>query len=133
MGALGVQNVILAGQVSIEEKVALLQRCRGLVLPSYLRSEAFGMVLVEAAMFGKPMVSCEIGTGTSFVNADGKTGFVVEPGSPGALAEAMNRLLADEVFAFHMGRAARARYERLFSSEALGREYAALYNEVAKS
>jgi glycosyltransferase involved in cell wall biosynthesis len=133
VGALGVRNVIFAGQVSVGEKVALLQRCRGLVLPSHLRSEAFGMVLVEAAMFGKPMISCEIGTGTSFVNVGGETGFVVEPGSPDALADAMNRLLADEVLALRMGQAARARYETLFSGEALGREYAALYHEVAKS
>ncbi|MCC4117942.1 glycosyltransferase [Aromatoleum toluclasticum] len=128
---LGVRNVVLAGQVSVEEKVALLRYCRALVLPSHLRSEAFGMVLVEAAMLGVPMISCEIGTGTTFVNADGETGFVVERAKPAALADAMNRLLADEALAVRMGLAARERYERLFSGEALGREYAALYREVA--
>jgi rhamnosyl/mannosyltransferase len=128
---LGTRNVIFAGQVSVEEKVALLRRCCALVLPSHLRSEAFGMVLVEAAMYGKPMISCEIGTGSSFVNKDEETGFVVAPESPNALADAMNRLLADEALAERMGLAARARYERLFSREALGREYAALYREVA--
>ncbi|WP_287365279.1 glycosyltransferase [Thauera sp.] len=130
---LGVRNVILVGQVSVEEKVGLLQRCRALVLPSHLRSEAFGMVLVEAAMFGKPMISCEIGTGTSFVNANGETGFVVAPENPGALTEAMNRLLEDDALATRMGLAARARFERLFSGEALGREYARLYGEVASN
>lgn len=127
----GANNVVFAGQVSDEEKVALLQHCKALVLPSHLRSEAFGMVLVEAAMFGKPLISCEIGTGTSFVNADGETGFVVEPGNPDALADAMNRLLTDDALATRMGLAARARYEQLFSGEALGREYARLYREVA--
>lgn len=128
---LGVRNAIFAGQVSVEEKVALLRHCRALVLPSHLRSEAFGMVLVEAAMSGKPMISCEIGTGTSFVNADGESGLVVEPEKPAALADAMNRLLADEALATRMGLAARGRYEQLFSGDALGREYAALYREVA--
>lgn len=127
----GAANVVFAGQVSDAEKVALLERCRALVLPSHLRSEAYGMVLVEAAMFGRPMISCEIGTGTSFVNADGETGFVVEPENPGALANAMNRLLDDDVLAAQMGGAARARYERLFSGEALGREYAKLFREVS--
>lgn len=131
VGTLGVRNVVLAGQVSVEEKLALLRRCRALVLPSHLRSEAFGMVLVEAAMSRKPMISCEIGTGTSFVNADGETGLVVAPAKPAALADAMNRLLADEALAARMGLAARERYERLFSGAALGREYAALYREVA--
>ena len=124
-------NVVFAGQVSDEEKVALLKRCRALVLPSHLRSEAYGMVLVEAAMFGRPQVSCEIGTGTSFVNAHEETGLVVAPEDPVALAGAMNALLADEALADRMGAAARVRYERLFSGEALGKAYAALYRDVA--
>lgn len=130
--AIGADNVIFAGQVSDEEKTALLQHCRALVLPSHLRSEAYGMVLVEAAMFRKPMVSCEIGTGTSYVNADNETGFVVPPEQPAALAHAMNRLLIDERLADRMGRDARSRYERLFSGHALGRGYAELFQEVAK-
>jgi len=127
---LGLTNVVFAGQVTDAEKVALLKRCRALALPSHLRSEAYGMVLVEAAMFGKPMISCEIGTGTSFVNVDGETGIVVPPESPAELARAMNRLIADEALAQRYGRAARLRYERMFSGEALGRAYAALYQDV---
>ncbi len=127
---LGVTNVIFAGQVSDAGKRALLSSCRGLVLPSHLRSEAFGMVLVEAAMYGKPMVSCEIGTGTSYVNEDGVTGWVVPPESPQALAGAIARLAADDAQAQAMGRAARARYERYFSGEALGRAYSDLYRSV---
>ena len=130
---LGVSNVVFAGQVSDAEKVALIEHCRALVLPSHLRSEAYGMVLVEAAMHSKPMVSCEIGTGTSFVNSDRETGFVVEPNQPDALAKAMLALRQDAALATRLGAAARARYENLFSGEALGREYAALFHEVAKS
>jgi rhamnosyl/mannosyltransferase len=129
---LGATNVIFAGQVTDAEKLALLQRCRALVLPSHLRSEAYGMVLVEAAMFGKPMISCEIGTGTSFVNADGETGFVVTPEDPAALAVAMNSLLEDDELSERFGHAARQRYERKFSGEVLGKSYAALYQEVVR-
>lgn len=128
---LALNNVVFAGQVSDAEKVALLQACQALVLPSHLRSEAYGMVLVEAAMFGKPLISCEIGTGTSFVNANEQTGFVVAPESPEALSEAMQTLIKDEQLAEVMGRAARDRYERLFSGPALGRAYAELFREVA--
>ncbi len=127
---LGVTNVIFAGQVSDEEKVALLKHCRALVLPSHLRSEAYGMVLVEAAMFSKPMISCEIGTGTSYINADGETGIVVPPENPIELAQAMNRLIEEELLAKVYGQAARQRYERLFSGEALGQSYATLFHEV---
>lgn len=127
---LGLQDVVFAGQVSDAEKVTLLQYCRAFVLPSHLRSEAYGMVLVEAAMFGKPMVSCEIGTGTSYVNLADETGFVVPPENPRALAEAMNRLLVDADLARKFGLAARLRYEKLFSGQALGKAYAQLYQDV---
>ena len=127
----GVSNVIFAGQISNAEKVALLRRCRALVLPSHLRSEAYGMVLVEASMFGRPLVSCEIGTGTSFVNAHEETGLVVPPGDPEALHQAMRTLLAEEWLAGQWGTAARRRYESLFSGPALGRAYSALFQELA--
>ena len=124
-------NVLFAGQVSDEEKVALLKHCRATVLPSHLRSEAYGMVLVEASIFGRPLVSCEIGTGTSFVNAHGESGLVVPPENPMALAVALNAILYDSNLAESLGRGARARYERLFSGPALGRAYADLFREVA--
>jgi rhamnosyl/mannosyltransferase len=127
---LGAANVVFAGQISDQEKVALLQRCRALALPSHLRSEAYGMVLVEAAMSGRPMISCEIGTGTSFVNTHEVSGFVAPPENPAALADAMNTLLSDEALARRMGQAARQRYEQLFSGPMLGKAYADLYREV---
>lgn len=129
--ALGLKNVIFAGQVSDHEKIALLRRCRALVLPSHLRSEAYGMVLVEAAMHARPMISCEIGTGTSFVNAHQETGLVVPPERAEALADAMRALEEDEALADTMGKAARTRYERLFSGPALGRAYAEIFREAA--
>jgi rhamnosyl/mannosyltransferase len=122
-------EIVFAGKVSDKEKISLLKRCRAFILPSHLRSEAFGMVLIEAAMFGKPMISCEIGSGTSFVNAHAETGFVVPPASPHALANAMRALLDDDALAIKMGKAARARYERLFSGPALGKAYAALFSQ----
>ena len=88
------------------------------------------MVLVEASMFGKPMVSCEIGTGTSFINKDGLTGYVVPPESPVRLADAINALLEDESLASKMGAAARSSYEEMFSGEALGEAYSNLYSEI---
>ncbi|PTB21165.1 glycosyl transferase [Trinickia symbiotica] len=124
-------NVVFAGQVTHEEKVALLTGCRAMVLPSHLRSEAFGMVLVEAEMFGKPIVCCEVGTGTSYVNKDGVTGFVVKPEDPDELARAMGALLTDSALAARMGHAARQRYEAMFSGAALGRAYSELYRNAA--
>lgn len=126
-------NVCFAGRVSEAEKAALLRACRAVVLPSHLRSEAFGMVLVEGALCGKPLVSCEIGTGTTYVNVAGETELVVPPQDAAALRAALARLLADEALARQMGAAARRRYERLFCGAAMGAAYAALYGEASPS
>ncbi|MCC6068776.1 glycosyltransferase [Ferrovum sp. PN-J185] len=125
-----IHNVIFANYVTEEDKDFLYDNCSVFVLPSYLRSEAFGMVLVEAAMFGKPMVSCEIGTGTSYINEDKRTGFVVEPNNHERLAQAINHILDNKDIAEKMGIEARKRYEALFASDKLGQSYSNLYEQV---
>jgi len=122
--------VAFLGHVSDAEKMALLRDCGALVLASHLRSEAFGMVLVEAAMSARPMISCEIGTGTSFVNLHGTTGLVVPPQDSVALAQAMCTLDQDVAMRERFGVAARQRYDALFAGEALGQAYATLYHTV---
>lgn len=129
--ALGISNVIFAGQVSEGEKISLIKRCRALVLPSHLRSEAYGMVLVEAAMCGRPLISCEIGTGTSYINAHDVTGLVVPPEDSRSLSIAMKRLLEREDVATAFGLSARRRYEELFTGKAMGKAYASLFQEVS--
>ncbi|AZO48400.1 MAG: glycosyltransferase [Mesorhizobium sp.] len=123
-------NVIFLGEVSEPRKMALLNNCLGFVFPSNQRSEAYGLSLVEAAMRGKPMVSCEIGTGTSYVNEAGTTGLVVPPSDPAGLAEAINRLIASPTEAASWGRAARDRYVRLFTADRMGKSYAELYRQL---
>lgn len=130
---LGLRNVRLLGHVGDEDKMALLQLARGFVFPSHLRSEAFGMSLVEAAMAGKPLISCEIGTGTSHVNADRQTGWVVPPSDAPALRAAMQRLLDHPEQAAALGQAARARFERLFTAECMARSYHQLYQQLIEN
>jgi len=125
--ALGLNNVVFAGQVSEQDKHTLLRNCTALTLPSHLRSEAFGMVLLEAAMHSRPLISCEIGTGTSFVNQNGETGFVVPPEDPLRLAEAINTLLDQPDLADRMGQNARRRYETHFTPEIMASAYTTLY------
>jgi rhamnosyl/mannosyltransferase len=129
----GLSHVSFVGGVTDEDKMSLLQLSRAFVFPSHLRSEAFGMSLLEAAMSSRPMVCCEIGTGTSYINADGVTGFVVPPEDPVALRTAMDTLLDDSDLAARMGAAARERLDQLFSARAMAREYHQLYREVTRS
>ena len=124
-------NVHFVGGVTDEEKIALLDLSLALVFPSPLRSEAFGLSLVEAAMRGKPMISCEIGTGTSFVNLDGETGYVVPPNDAAALADAMRKIASDRTSAAEFGLAARRRFENVLTAETMAGSYADLYRRLA--
>jgi rhamnosyl/mannosyltransferase len=115
------------GDVTEGEKVALFTLARAIVLPSWQRSEAFGVALLEGAMLSKPMISTELGTGTSYVNVDGQTGYVVPVGDPKALADAMQTLHDDLSLATQMGLTARARWEKFFTGSEMGRSYANMY------
>jgi rhamnosyl/mannosyltransferase len=128
---LGLHNVIFAGAVDEEDKIALLQLCYAMVFPSHLRSEAFGISLLEGAMFGKPMISSEIGTGTSYINIDQDTGLVVPPSDPVAFGAAMRTLWEDPERAAAMGVRAEERYWELFTAETMAQHYAELYRELA--
>ena len=127
---LRLSNVHFLGALPDADKIALLQLSRALVFPSHLRSEAFGISLLEGAMFGKPMISSEIGTGTSYINNHGETGLVVPPGDAAALRQAMDRLWVDANMAARMGAAAQQRYEQLFTAARMGQRMAEVYQQV---
>lgn len=127
---LGLDNVFFAGYVGDQDKAALFRLARAVVFPSLYRAEAFGVSLLEGAMFGLPLVSTEIGTGTSYVNENGVTGLVVPAGEAAALRAAMERLHGDELLCAAMGRAARKRFEQLFTADRMGEQYCSLYREV---
>jgi rhamnosyl/mannosyltransferase len=129
---LGLDNVRFSGYVPDETKMALFKLCRAVVFPSYLRSEAFGVTLLEGAMCGKPLISAEVGTGTSHINIDEQTGLVVAPGCVSSLREAMQRLHSSAEDAERMGAAALRRYEELFTGTAMGRRYAAVYRDLCR-
>jgi len=128
---LGLTHVMFVGAVEELDKVALLELSYAMVFPSHLRSEAFGISLLEGAMYGKPMISSEIGTGTTYINIDNETGLVVPPDDPAAFGAAMRTLWEQPERAAEMGRRAAARYWELFTAETMARNYHALYTELA--
>jgi rhamnosyl/mannosyltransferase len=128
---LGLTHVHFIGAVDEEDKAALLELSYAMVFPSHLRSEAFGISLLEGAMYGKPMISSEIGTGTTYINIDNETGLVVPPDDPAALGAAMRTLWENPEQAAEMGRRAEARYWELFTAEKMAENYHALYRELA--
>lgn len=127
---LGLRNVQFLGAVPDDDKVALFQLCAAVVFPSHLRSEAFGISLLEGAMYGKAMISSEIGTGTSYINVHSETGLVVPPSNPEAFRAAMRQLWENPEQAREMGKRAEQRYWRLFTAERMAGAYADLYQQL---
>lgn len=124
---IGLNRIHFLGPIDEADKHALLHLCRAVVFPSHLRSEAFGVTLLEGAMHGKPLISTDIGTGTSYVNRDGHTGLVIPPDDPQALRRAMDTLYRDPVLAQRLGEGARHRYLDHFTAPRMAEAYHRLY------
>ncbi|MDD5037652.1 MAG: glycosyltransferase, partial [Methylococcaceae bacterium] len=124
------ENVHFLGGLADEDKVALLHLCQALLMPSQLRSEAFGVSLLEAAMFAKPQITCEIGTGTSFVNRHEETGLIVPPNDAQGLRCAIERIMASTEERKRWGENARRQYLEKFTGNRMAASYVELYREL---
>lgn len=122
--------VEFVGKVSDEEKIALIDNALAMVFPSHLRSEAFGVSLLEGLMRGKPLITAEVGTGTSFVNKDKETGFIAKAADPVTLRLAMEHM-AEGSTAARLGIQGRERFERLFTAQQMSQGYKKLYDRVS--
>jgi len=81
-------------------------------------------------MYGKPMISSEIGTGTTYINNDQDTGLVVPPSDVEGFDRAMRTLWENPQLAAGMGRRAEERYWKLFTAEKMAEDYSALYRSL---
>jgi glycosyltransferase involved in cell wall biosynthesis len=109
-------RVTIMHHLDAEDLHAYYEACDLFVLPSTERSEAYGLVQVEAMASQKPVISTEIHTGTTFVNLDGVSGVVVPPRDACALAGAVRGLLANEGLRGQLGRRGEERALREFSA-----------------
>lgn len=108
----------------------LFAACDVFVLPSTHRSEAFGIVQLEAMAFRKPVVSTRLGTGVDWVNAHGLTGLTVPPGDAGALRDAIATLLASPALRARLGANGRRRVEQEFTTARAAEAVLAVYGEL---
>ncbi len=88
-------------------------------------AESSAFPIVEAMMFGKPIVACAVGVATDYV-VDGSTGLLGYPGSTTSLSGLLRRLFSDEPLRLRMGNAARREYEQRHAPVALTRAAIAL-------
>jgi rhamnosyl/mannosyltransferase len=103
--------------------------CDLFVLPSLSRSEAFGIVLLEAMARGKPVVATHVG-GIPYVVRQGQSGILVPPFDPIPLAEAISQLLNDPELRQRMGQAGRKRVLANFTREPVTMQLLEIYRKL---
>ena len=110
-------KVVFAGNIQNEDLGAFFEAADVFCLPSIVRAEAFGVVLLESMAMGKPIVASNIaGSGVPWVNQHEVTGLNVPVGDSKSLADALNLVLSDNKLATSMGLAGKARFHAEFSA-----------------
>lgn len=117
----GVQDRIhFLGYVEDEEMHALLAASDLFVMSSVMKTEAFGIVQIEAMSLGKPVIATRIPeSGVSWVNADGVSGLNVPIRNPQALAEAILSICTDEKLHGQFSEGAKSRFHENFTLEGM--------------
>jgi rhamnosyl/mannosyltransferase len=123
-------QVVWLPHLENEAFLAVLHACDLFVLPSCNEMEMFGIAQLEAQACGKPVVCTALGTGVEYVNQHERTGLVVPPRDPDALADAINRLLDDPNYREQLGETGRARARTEFTQERMTAATLALYKEI---
>jgi spore coat protein SA len=121
------RRVSFVSNLAHPEVIGFYRTADVLVNPSLL--ETFGMTLAEAMGCGVPVVATRVG-GMTEVVADGKSGILVEPDNPSALAQAMLRLVSDDELRKSMGYTGRARAFNLFSWDRISERTFELHNQL---
>jgi glycosyltransferase involved in cell wall biosynthesis len=122
-------RVEFLGPVPPESVSDLLNDATMVVMPS--RIEGFGLVALEAAMMGRPVVATRVG-GLPEVVIDGQTGLLVEQNDSAAFAQAILRLLDDTEMARQFGDTAYRRAKELFDWGRYVDSYDALYCQLGR-
>lgn len=130
---LGLQSrVFFLGNVGDEELRRQLANCDAFVLPSIAKSEAFGIVQIEAMAYGKPVINTKLPSGVPYVSLDKETGLTVEPGNADALADAIQMFADNPELVKRYGKAAAKRVREEFQIEKMQREVLKVYQELAE-
>jgi rhamnosyl/mannosyltransferase len=125
-------RVVFLGRVSDGELPALYRSADLFVLPSIARTEAFGVVQLEAMAAGLPVISTNLPTGVPWVNQDQVTGLTVPPGDADALAAAMGRVLGDARLRERFARNASIRVTSLFTRDRMVSRFREIIEQVVR-
>jgi len=126
-------KVIFLGNLTDQEIVHYYHSCDIFVLPSIERSEAFGIVQLEAMACKKPVICTRLGTGTDYVNCHKNTGLVVQANNDKALSDSINFLLRNNDIRKEYGRNAYRRVHEHFSADKMIDKIVSIYTDLLKT
>jgi rhamnosyl/mannosyltransferase len=127
-------RVVWAGRVSKEKLVGAYLAATALWFPSNARSEAFGLVQVEAMASGCPVINTRIPvSGVSWVSRHEDTGLTVPVDDPGALVHAARRVLTEPGLRDYLGNRARQRACEEFDHRLMARRSLELYQRLLQA
>lgn len=132
--ALGLEDKVkLLGRISDEEVVAHYGACTLFCMSSVFKTEAFGIVQIEAMSCGKPIVATRIpGSGVAWVNEHKVSGLNVEPMNAQQLAEAIVAIAEDENVYKTYCEGAAQRYRELFTKQSMIANVQEIYSKLWK-
>jgi rhamnosyl/mannosyltransferase len=125
-------RVHFLGDLPDQEIIPFYHAAEVFALASIARSEAFGIVQLEAMACGRPVVNTRLDSGVPYVSLDGVTGLTVPPGDSEALGAAIQQLLDRPDQRAEYGAAAYRRVREEFSLEVMVRRTLELYAQVMK-
>ncbi|MDA8514728.1 glycosyltransferase [Citrobacter sp. Igbk 14] len=102
-------------------------KCDIFVAPS--RFESFGLIYVEAMMYGKPVIGCDVG-GIPEVVEHNVNGILISPGNANELYEALSLLITNPSLRRKLGKEGRMRYENLFSDVQMAKSSVNMYKKI---
>jgi glycosyltransferase involved in cell wall biosynthesis len=133
----------LAEAIGVTENVTFLSEVNDIrpyyqaadvfALSSVMRSEAFGIVQLEAMACGKPIVNTQLDSGVTFVSPHGVSGLTVPPADAAALGASINELLDNPEWRAQLGAGARARVAQDFTVEKMVQSTFELYQQTVNS
>lgn len=124
-------RVRLLGRISDEDLPSYYGACDLFCLSSVMKTEAFGIVQIEAMSEGRPLIATKIpGSGVSWVNEDGVSGINVAPRDGRAIADAIKRITGDDRTWERFSQGASRRFNERFTRKMMIDSCLALYSEL---
>lgn len=126
------ERIKFLGNASKEELEQQFAECDVFVLPSIARSEAFGLVQIEAMSYAKPVINTNLPSGVPYVSIHKETGLTVEPEDVKGLADAMNWMVEHPAERIMMGEKGRKRVKEEYQMNQMMDKVLSVYKELCR-